>query len=66
MRRVLTVRGTLFAVLGLLGMVAVLVAMNGQRALVRADAALERVYVDRVVPLQALKAISDGPNAAAS
>ena len=59
MRRVLTVRGTLFAVLGLLGMVAVLVAMNGQRALVRADAALERVYVDRVVPLQALKAISD-------
>ncbi|WP_372096623.1 methyl-accepting chemotaxis protein [Tistrella mobilis] len=59
MRRVLTVRGTLFAVLGLLGVVAVLVAMNGQRALVRADAALERVYIDRVIPLQALKAISD-------
>jgi methyl-accepting chemotaxis protein len=59
MRRVLTVRGTLFAVLGLLGVVAVLVAMNGQRALVRADAALERVYIDRVMPLQALKAISD-------
>lgn len=59
MRRMLTVRGTLFAVLGLLGVVAVLVATNGQRALGRADAALEQIYSDRVVPLQALKAISD-------